>query len=499
MLQKISKRKHGLTALVSALLCGIIVFLTLYVPEPIGLANNGDYPRIMYPNRIIFLEKIDYNYDSYVPEFEMVIGEGRQLTKLAGLIESDYSQFDYYSSQSVLIKISKVLNYFANGITGQSAGHYDLFWLCLIYIGLYVIAIYLILKFVYKRFGLLMFSLALFTVLFIFCDSGYTLYFNSFYGEAMQYVFTFLVIGLFLRLLDKHNAEKHSILSYVIYYAAVLFMAASKNAYVPVGILFALLPLIFIKDKLFSNKQIAYLALGTVVTFAGLIYILTLTPEWIDKDTTFNAVFSGILKFSDTPEEDLEELGLDPSLAVLKGYQTYLDDYPIDIKSEEFQKNFFDKISKTDILIFYLKNPARLLAALKYSADWAAYIRPKYLGNYINPSVPQEQAYRFSLWETFRELTCVNALWFIFLVFLLTFALCIYLLIKRKIEYALLLAVLLVSSGFNFVIPYISNGTCDIAKHMFGFINCYDILLFILFGYLVWRIRNYYYKRAICG
>lgn len=117
------------------------------------------------------------------------------------------------------------------------------------------------------------------------------------------------------------------------------------------------------------------------------------------------------------------------------------------------------------------------------------YLRAPYLGNYTNPTEPGEQEYRYSMWETFRMWSHIHALWVTILVCAALFAICIRYLFRKRdrcVPFALLLAVFLASAVFNFVIPYMSNGVCDLAKHLFGFIQFYDIMLMTLVGYLLW-------------
>ncbi|MCL2774162.1 MAG: hypothetical protein FWD71_12530 [Oscillospiraceae bacterium] len=513
----LTEKKIELSAFIVSIVCGIVILVVLNLPNSVGLANNGDYPRAIYPSGVKFIDGISYNFQVYVPKFQMALPANSNFIKnLYFVLQSDYSRYDYISSQEVVIKASKVLNLVFNRITGRPAENYNLIWLGLVYTVMFCAAAYFILWFIYRRFGLPLFIASAIICLFVFCDQGYTLYYNSFYGEPLQFTGTMLTIALFLRLWEKRATA--GIWSYIIYCASVLLMAMSKNAYVPIGILFALLPIVFmIIDKTAKVEKTGITAENLVVTRAShptkaavisvsavsivvmLCYFFYMIPSWIEKDTNFNSVFAGVLDFGHTPEQDLKDLGLDPSLAVLKGREMYQKNYPIDITSAQFQEQFYDKISKFKIMSFYLTHPSRFIDMLNYTAKYARYIRPYYIGNLLNPPVldPSKQSYqsnRFSIYETIRVHLPVNKLWFTIMVFIFSLALCIYELVVRRKKNAVLVSLILVlwgSAVFNFVTPYMGNGVPGIAKHMFGFIYFYDLLIFVLLGYAIIKIAHY--------
>ena len=483
-----------LPAFIAALICGAAIIAILYIPQPVGLANNGDFLRVIHTTGIAYADgKPDK--DRFAVEYRMKLQGDTAVQKLFSVFELDHELYEYRTSQSVFVILSKALNLAWNKLTGAPAANYSIIWLGMIYISVFLCALYLILSFVYRRFGRGMFVFAALAALLIFCDQGYLLYFNSFYGEALQYASTFLAIGLYMRLCEK---PERGFPSYLLYYSAVMVMAASKNAYAPVGVLFGLLPLALWR-KLAFQKWLAVSG-AVALTVWGIALVLFLTPAWIEKDTNFDAVFAGILPQSDTPERDLAKLGLDADLAVLKGHEAYQSEYPIDVFGEDFNARFYDKISKGKILAFYLRNPGRLWEAVKTAAFWSKAIRPGYLTNYRNPSVPGQQSRRFSLWETARGAIGVNRLWLILAVFGLTLGVIVSAIIARprkkaradaaKAALTALLAAILASAAFCFVIPYISNGVCDIAKHMFGFVALYDALLVVLAGYAGWSVCN---------
>jgi hypothetical protein len=184
---------------------------------------------------------------------------------------------------------------------------------------------------------------------------------------------------------------------------------------------------------------------------------------------------------SDDPASELKVLGL-PDYAMLAGYETYKSEYPIDVKSVEFDENFYNNISKGKLAAYYITHPDKLVAALNISAKMSSKIRADYLGNVQNPGTDREKAYRFSLWETVRTHLPINNLWAIALVMLAGILICA-LSIKKDAPLSLLLASIIICAGMNFAIPYISNGIADLHKHLYGFVCFFDIILFVVIVY----------------
>ncbi len=238
--------RFDLPAFIAAVLCGLLIFITLNMPEPVGLANNGDFARVAYSNRLLLTDET--KYERFTPRYQMNLAEGNIIRTAASVVLPDYSYYDYYTSLLFPVAFSKVINFARNLLTGAPLDYYNIVWLGLVYTILFVYALYLILKFIRRRFGSGVFYFSAFVAAFVFCDQGYTLYFNSLYGEAFQFVFFFLAAGQYLSMADR---ERVSVFNCAVYYLVVILMAAAKNAYMPVGLLFIALPF-------FLGRRIAF-------------------------------------------------------------------------------------------------------------------------------------------------------------------------------------------------------------------------------------------------
>ena len=67
---------------------------------------------------------------------------------------------------------------------------------------------------------------------FIFCDAGYLLYFNSLYGEPLQYVSLMILIALGLLIYKRPTIPKIAC-----FFVALYFFAGSKLANVPYSVI----------------------------------------------------------------------------------------------------------------------------------------------------------------------------------------------------------------------------------------------------------------------
>ena len=71
--------------------------------------------------------------------------------------------------------------------------------------------------------------------------------------------------------------------------------------------------------------------------------------------------YFGAVKESETPER-FKQLGIDEKYLPLVNTHAYMDDgeYPIDITTDEFQHDFYDRISKANVVFFLFKTPCKV-------------------------------------------------------------------------------------------------------------------------------------------
>lgn len=218
-LKNIPWRNKNIAALILSVTCFIVIVITLNVPSRVGIANNGDFLRIITPARITYINGESNRWVRFAPTYKMALRDGKVIRDI---ILPDYSTFKYLTSQTAIVKASMAVNALVNLITGNDINHYDLLYLGIIHAFIYALSVFFITRFVLHFFGSGAYIVSSAILLFVFCDQGYTLYYNSFFSEQTQFVFTFLSIGLYLLWLEQKN-----LITVILYYTSVLCMAFS--------------------------------------------------------------------------------------------------------------------------------------------------------------------------------------------------------------------------------------------------------------------------------
>ena len=472
--------KNRIFPLLGAVIVFALCFVMLYAGEDVGLSDNGDFRRVLMVNNLEYCDSTDAAY-LFKEDYRMVTKGENFSEKLANLWDTSDEKEIYSSPQFLLIKISKTLNYFSNIISGRSENAYSIVWLAFLYILMLSVAAWGIFTF-FADYNLKT-QIAVFVIfIFMFCDAGYILYFNSFYGEPLQYTALMLLIASGLLIYRRPSIPK-----VICFFIALYFFAGSKLANIPYSVMVCILSLTIVvlrPDKLFKIGVFA----AFLVAVCAIVNLYSTIPDWMQNDTTYQSVFFGIVKESDSVEKDLKSLGVDEKYAILANTTAYMDEdeYPIDITTEEFEHDFYDRVSKADVAVFYLFHPVRLFKNLSTAISNSAYIRPPSAGNSL--TAPMEMTNRWSLWSRLR--TAAKFPYTPIVVFVGFGLVTIYTLIvdvfyyrRRKSEprqniYMMgCFNVLVLGLWINLVIPVMGNGEADIAKHMFLFTNCIDILI----------------------
>lgn len=474
MLDFIRHNSRRIIAFACAALVILICCLALFTEGGAGLSDNGDFQRVMDANG---LTMADSSHSRYIFKrfYTMAIDDNDVAGSIFRTVEGQYL---YKSPHFTFIKISKFINYISNCVTGSSVTRYDIFWLAALYIAVLTAGAYLIIYFFKKPLHQII-AAALF--LLMFCDTGHLLYFNSLYGEGLQFVALTLIVGLILTLINGNI----NIAGIVALFLSIYYFAGSKLANIPLALLTTLSLFIFLPKMQKLHKWI--FSAGGLAVAVSLAVMFVSIPSWMNEQTTYQTVFFGILKESPTPEKDLAQLGLTTEYAALANTHAYMSEYPMDITTEEFRENFYNKIGKLDAVLFYAKHPVRFTQKAAMAIRESVSIRPVYLGS--SPHERMGQTDRFSLWSNIRggESILTNPYFVLPLLLIFAFAalaMTVYFIRKKKISRALQISVmlLLLACGIwaNILLPVAGNGDADLLKHMYLFIHLTDILLYFV-------------------
>lgn len=437
----------------------IILFFILFTRPIIGVADNGDFARIMKSTGLNYLS--DDPADRYFGYVNRLYGIGIIMPFMG----------TYLSTELPLVMLAVLISKAAT-----LSVYFDIRFLAAIYSIVLTAACFLLVR------NLRMLSAAAgitaaVAIILVFCDTGYISYFNSLYGEPVSLVSILLMASMALALAI---AKKPALWMVVLFGIGALFFAGAKVQNTPAGFLAALLLIMLARLK--NNALWKKISITTaVLVIAVSLSCYAGVPKKIRQCNKYQAVFYGILKGSPDPAADLEELGLDPSYAVLAGTNYFMDEYPVDIKSPEFQEVLSEKVNHINILLFYLRHPRRFLQKLEYTAENGFKLNQG-VGNYEKyPGAGYKQVTStFSCWGWFKLNMLPHTLLFVLSVYAAVIPV---LFIEHarannaQIRFLVEFAGFIVLMGvMQFVLPVIGDGDADISKHLFLFNFGFDLL-----------------------
>ncbi|WP_340397360.1 hypothetical protein NST50_27740 [Paenibacillus sp. FSL E2-0202] len=452
--------------------CGIIIYL-LFVGPFIGVADNGDFLRMM--------NTIGLNYydtgASYADQFF-------NFSHSSFAYENLFRGF-YPSSQIFIVLMPRLIGGLIHG------SFFDVRLLGAVYGLLLLAATWLLVK--YNARGSYVTGLLLgAAILFVFYDIGYVAYFNSLFGEPVSMVFMLLTFALGLRLTSQ---EKPTTKGLTLFFIAILFLVTSKIQNAPIGIAFALIFLRFM--MLDGEGKWRKLALRfSIAIFLVSIVLYVAAPKDLKHINLYQTVFFGILNESPDVKGDLQDLGLPERLEVLAGTNYFQTDTVIKQDDPSLVPDFYDRVSHKDVLFFYLKHPDRLIDNMKYAASNSMAIRPYYLGNYEKSENKPAGAlsYTYSAWSQFKNKHIPHTLGFLSIFYLVYFAGALFQYfrsrdIRGKVAGELLMLLGLIGI-FSFLVPILGDGRADIGKHLFLFNVCFDMMVVVMFGWIIHKLTG---------
>lgn len=466
--------RFGTPAVVSASGVLIITLLALFVPPFIGMADNGDYFRIIYSNGLYFS----------APDYDQ---------QYLGYFVKEYGIFQYFnensaslfSSQSLFIRMAIAVNqWFYSNLW------FDIRFQAAIYLLLYVAAVYLLVealtwKLPRKR-GYIIAALAIF----LFADTGYTAYFNSFFGESIVWIMTLLVFASGLLLWRKRYNDYVLLAIFVI---SALILTTSKQQNAPVGLIIAVLGVVLVfirKEKKF--RLITWTAL--ISLFAVGVGTYVLIPKEFVNINKYHAMTRGVLLYSEDPEATLKGFGIDRQYAVLNGNIHYLPYTTVDVDSQLLEDNFYSKYGFGSILTHYITHPDQAVKMLNMAARNGFTIRPPAMGNFEKSEGREfgEHTTFFSGYSLMKDALAPKTFGFVVIwmavvigFYMPTFVQAVRTRNARQ-QLRLGLVLMLMLMGLSGVlVSIIGAGDADLAKHLFHFTATFDLVTFLLVADLI--------------
>lgn len=383
-----------------------------------------------------------------------------------------------YGISSYNISFSNTLSFLVSALKFITLpfGIFDVRLLALIYSLMFIFSAYYVIKHSKAEPFFTNYMLVVLIAL-IFCDVGYITYFNTLYKEgAALSIFLTLCSTMYYISVSKNPKP----ISFALFGILSALFVAIKTEYAFIGIL-----LIVFAIRLFALKKELVLKIISLISCFLIIISVAFSQNYTSSDerkiSLYHSVFLGALYKSSNVSGDLKDLGLSNELAPLAN-TAYYDKTNIDVKGDFMKKEFFDKISYTQIFKFYVTHPLRFVQMVNLSANNGYFIRMKYLSNYQKQSgkMPSQNAKLFSIYSFLKGRAIPNTLVFT-LIALLSY---LVIMIKywSKAENKLLYEFFIII-GFMALIslktPTFFYGISNIGKNLFLYNVCFDAMVII--------------------
>ncbi|SFB46616.1 hypothetical protein SAMN05216312_10931 [Cohnella sp. OV330] len=455
-------------ALIAAAAVLAISAAALFVKPYVGMADNGDYFRILYSNGIYF------NATDYAGQY-------------FGYFIKHYGIFQYFnengatlsSSQSLFVRLALRLN-----IWFLDARTFDIRIQAAIYLILYTVAVYMLVEaLTWKAPAKRGYAIAAIAV-FIFGDTAYTAYFNSFYSEALMLIMSLFVLASGL-LIYRRRFNDYAMLA--VFVISSLLLVTSKQQNAPLGILIALFGIFVLlarSDRRYRISAAGGLTLLLAVSIASYVLI----PQEFVNINKYHAMTRGVLPDSGDPEQSLESMGIDRQYSLLSGSIYYEPYTTIDVNSNKMLTEFYGKFGFGKVLAYYATHPDQAIRMLNLAAKGAFTTRPETMGNYEKSEglAFGAQTHFFSLYSVLKKALTPKTFGFIFLWTIVVIGLYMPSFVsavrtknrRQAVRLPLLLTMILLGLA-GIAISIVGAGDADLAKHEFMFTIVFDLVTFM--------------------
>ncbi|MBZ5673516.1 MAG: glycosyltransferase family 39 protein [Acidobacteriia bacterium] len=464
-LDKIRILKHA-PCLVFAAILGV----QLFVPPTIGLANNGDFPKVMGLFDLGAPRGDEYGYVDWIYRFDPIY----------------HWEAGFYSSETLVAAAPISLSH-----AFSKDGSFDLRWMGLVHGLLFLLAVYLMEGLLTPVEGWRWY--VLWAVIAIgFGDVMYTSYFNSFYMDAATYVFLMLSVVLFLR---AATWRRKSDAIWLVICVALLLLSKSQHAIL--GLWIAPLFAFFGRSLWPGNGRLFSIASTTLVAAAALVG-LELVPFDYAAHGYYSVIFWQVLPHSANVKADLEALGLDESYARFVGTHAY--SAGSGFRDPEFAAAFMQRTSFARLGWYFLTHPKDTDLALDSALGEGGRQRPP-MGNFDRGagSPPFTESHSFALWsDAKRALFHEHGIRYGIGYALVTGLACAPAIARRKTLSSALVAGVLAIAGMGVTEVLIASlaDAVDVTRHYFIAATILDMELLIVLWMVLSGLNDRFHAKS---
>jgi hypothetical protein len=360
-------------------LAGVLLIWQLFVPPIIGLADQGDFLRVLGPLGYAPVPKGPEHKYWYVTRTYVKDPSYRQ------------PRWDQISSEILLARIAITVN---NLFGDPKTFDITIFGFTHTLVFLLALA-----RLLYVTRGLAMYRVVWVLLLLILTDVGYVAYWNSLYTEPASCLWFLFFLAESINLYNSRQISIGPVLRWSAF--AVLWITAkSQNA-----VLFVPLAAYGLGMMCRSvDRRARYAAVGGVVAvcLAGVIMYRSI-PETTRLTALYNVIFFGILPDSQDPRADLKALGLNPDYAQYSGTVAWSPG--TGVADGDLVNAIQANVSSFGLMGFYLRRPDRMWRRRKVILPAALSLRPEFCGNFDRSAgrLPGARSQAIAVWSWFHE------------------------------------------------------------------------------------------------
>lgn len=389
----------SLLALIGMGICFVLSVIILFVPSYIGVANDS------IGN--LKMQEFGLSYRRSDTESVSQFNSNEYFIKSYEMTEK---KREFLSSQNVFVVLAKAMD---SLFTRDNI--FDVRFLALVYLALYLPAVFLVLNSALERVSFFTEGVVLCVLgVLIFSDISYFAYFNSLYEDALVFICLLYFAGAALSL---HKGRKWNILSILIIAAAGVVLCLVEKRFFLAGMICAMF--LFLQIRIFSrvDEKVVTVLLACVL-LGSSVFSIARCGEEFDDVSKVHSMTRGVLLQAQRPDDVLEKMGIDVSYSVLADSSLY-DYYPAsEISNKLLQNGFLDKYSGQDVLLSYIRNPGALFSMWDIGIKAAFNLRRDYCSNYERGAgMPaMGKSIFWSMWSIFKERSAPKTIGYLLLL-----------------------------------------------------------------------------------
>ena len=475
-----STRSRRILEISALLAAAAILGHQIFVPPVVGLADNGDFARVMDPTGISYRGPADEYYFRYLA-----------LRYASGAPRSR----GHYSSEIPIAAAARV-----EAAAFLPRGVFDIRSLGAIHLVLLLGAFALLLV-GSRPWGTAARVLFAVSLVFLFTDAAYATLLNSFYTSTATLLFLLLTAGITACLASGQRSWELRAGFWVAAFALVL----SKPQEIVLAPLLALLGVLLAREMRGSARPRSAVWLGAGLCLAAILMYRT-TPVILKSVALYDNVFLEVVTNSPDPRSDLRELGLPEDCVRYAGIFPFSKESPL--WNREFQQQFLRTVGYRRLARFYVRHPERLAGRLVRAASRATSLRPLQLGNFSPESgrKPYEQSLAFAVWSRWKAGLSQDAPRLLSLFWLANFVGAFWAWRRSRGAqarcFALSLLVLALMATAEFGVSALADSLGDVERHLLTFNAMTDLALAADAAFLAGAVASLgraFVRRATAG